>query len=280
MSDEITRSDAALPPRTALASMVLRLTDIGTLLSIALLVILLTGWEMSVRYGLVPAFVLPAPSDVGRRIVTDVMDRALRFDCLYTLTEILAGFTVAAILGMALGAAIALVPLVDQVLSPYIVALQTIPKVAIAPILIIWFGFGIESKIVIVALIAFFPILVNVVLGFRTIDPRQITLMRVLDASSWQVFCKVRIPNAMPSIMAGMYIAMIFSVIGAVVGEFLGSPHGLGAQIMQRQAAMDVIGVYSVLAILTAIGIALNWAVKGTSRKLVFWGNAEELNGL
>lgn len=254
--------------------------DLGTILSIALFVVLIGGWQLSVVRGLVPAFVLPAPSDVAMRVVTDMMDKAVLYDCLYTLTEILVGFAIAAIFGIALGAAIALVPLVDRVLSPYIVALQTIPKVAIAPVLIIWFGFGIESKIVIVALIAFFPILVNVVLGFRSIDQRQIVLMKVLNASHWQIFSKIRIPNALPSIMAGMYIAMIFSVIGAVVGEFLGSPHGLGSQIMQRQSSMDVVGVYSMLVILTAIGIGLNYAVKLVSRSLVFWGQTEEPVGL
>lgn len=254
--------------------------DLGGILSIALFVVLIGGWQLSVRNGLVPAFVLPAPSDVAARVFADAFDKTVLFDCAYTLTEIIVGFLIAAVLGISFGAAIALVPLVDRVLSPYIVALQTIPKVAIAPVLIIWFGFGIESKIVIVALIALFPILVNVVLGFRGIDPRQIVLMRVLDASAWQIFHKVRIPNALPSIMAGMYIAMIFSVIGAVVGEFLGSPHGLGAQIMQRQSAMDVVGVYSILVILTVIGILLNSAVKLTSRRLVFWGNAEEPSGL
>lgn len=254
--------------------------DLGTILSIVLFVVLIGGWQLSVVRGLVPAFVLPAPSDVAMRVVTDLLDKAVLYDCLYTLTEILVGFAIAAVFGIALGAAIALVPLVDRVLSPYIVALQTIPKVAIAPVLIIWFGFGIESKIVIVALIAFFPILVNVVLGFRSIDQRQIVLMKVLNASHWQIFSKIRIPNALPSIMAGMYIAMIFSVIGAVVGEFLGSPHGLGSQIMQRQASMDVVGVYSMLVILTAIGIALNFAVKLVSRSLVFWGQSEEPAGL
>lgn len=276
---EQTRAAPAAAKRRLSLSL-MRWFDLGAILSLVLFVILVGAWQMSVRYGLVPAFVLPAPSDVATRVISDVFDKTVLFDCAYTLTEIIVGFLIAAVLGIALGSAIALVPLVDRVLSPYIVALQTIPKVAIAPVLIIWFGFGIESKIVIVALIDFFPILVNVVLGFRGIDQRQIVLMKALDASPWQIFRKVRIPNALPSIMAGMYIAMIFSVIGAVVGEFLGSPHGLGAQIMQRQSAMDVVGVYSILVILTVIGVLLNSAVKATSRKLVFWGNSEERSGL
>ena len=282
----MTQSDLSRPisdAQIARSSTLYRLfgwLDLGAILSMALFVVLIGGWELSVRYGLVPAFVLPAPSDVARQILSDAVNKTVLFDCAYTLTEILVGFFIAAVFGIGLGAVIALAPLVDRVLSPYIVALQTIPKVAIAPVLIIWFGFGIESKIVIVALIDFFPILVNVVLGFRSIDPRQIVLMKMLDASAWQIFRKVRIPNALPSIMAGMYIAMIFSVIGAVVGEFLGSPHGLGAQIMQRQASMDVIGVYSILVILTVIGVLLNSAVKIVSRRLVFWSDSGEPNGL
>ncbi len=257
-----------------------RWLDLGAILSAALFVLLMMAWHFSVVSGLVPVFVLPAPLDVATKVLSDVIDPSVQYDIFYTVAEILIGFAVAAAFGIVLGAVIALVPLVDRVLSPYIVALQTIPKVAIAPLLIIWFGFGIESKIVIVALIAFFPILVNVVLGFRSTDPRQIVLMNVLDGSVLQIFTKVRIPNALPFIMAGLYIAMIFSVIGAVVGEFLGSAYGLGSQIMQRQASMDVVGVYSILVILTVIGIALNALVKIASRKLVFWGNGEEPTGI
>jgi NitT/TauT family transport system permease protein len=254
--------------------------DFGTMASLAVFVLVFGGWELAARYHLMPAFVLPAPSDVALRVVADLLSPATQQDCLYTLVEIVAGFAGALVLGIGLGAAIALVPLIDRVLSPYIVALQTIPKVAIAPILIIWFGFGIESKIVIVALIDFFPILVNAVAGFRGIDPRQIVLMKALDATSWQIFVKIRLPNAMPFLMAGVYISMIFSVIGAVVGEFLGSAQGLGSQIMQRQAQMDVIGVFSVLVILTVIGIALNLVAKFAGKRLAFWSDTENSTGL
>jgi NitT/TauT family transport system permease protein len=257
-----------------------RTLNFGSLLSFLLLLVILGFWQYSVRNGWVPSFVLPAPTDVASRILVDITDPVIWYDAIYSLTEIVVGFLIALFCGIVVGVSIALIPLVDRVVTPYVVALQTIPKVAIAPVLIIWFGFGIASKIVIVALIDFFPILVNVVLGFRSIDPRQLVLMKVLDASPWQVFCKVRVPNALPSIMAGVHIAMILSVIGAIVGEFLGSAHGLGAQIMQRQAGMDVVGVYSVLAVLTCIGILLNAVVKFASRKLVFWGNATGARGL
>jgi NitT/TauT family transport system permease protein len=201
----------------------------------------------------------------------DVANASVRADFYYTLTEILAGFALATVVGISLGAVIALNPLVDKTLTPLIVAIQTIPKVAVAPVLIIWFGFGIESKIIIVALIDFFPILVNAVTGFRSSDPRQILLMKVLKASPWQIFLKVRVFNAIPYLMAGMYIAIVLSVIGAVIGEFLGSAHGLGSQIVQRQGSMDVIGVFSMLVLLSALGVTLNVIMRVVSKRLAFW---------
>jgi NitT/TauT family transport system permease protein len=254
--------------------------DLGAFLSLALLVVLLGGWQLAVVRGVLPAFILPAPWDVAKRVVEDMLQPSLQMDLLYTLTEIIAGFTIAAIVGVVFGGAIALLPLVDRVFSPYIVALQTIPKVAVAPLLIIWFGFGIEAKIVIVALIDVFPILINAVVGFRNVDSRQLLLMKALNASRWQTFLKIRFPSAMPYLMAGFQISMVFSVIGAVVGEFLGSAQGLGSQIVQRQSNMDVVGVFSVLVILTVLGIALNNLTRLASRKLAFWAESEQPQGL
>lgn len=254
--------------------------ELGTVLSALLLVALLGTWEYAVRAGLIPAFVLPAPSEVAARVLQDVAHPNVRTDFLYTLTEVLAGFAIAVVLGVTIGALIALVPLADKVLSPYIIAFQTIPKVAIAPLLIIWFGFGIESKIVLVALIDFFPILVNAVAGFRSTDARQLVLMHALDATPWQIFAKVRLYNALPYLMAGMYIAIVFSVIGAVLGEFLGSARGLGSQILQRQGSMDVVGVFSILVILSAMGIALNFVVRFAARRIAFWSRPEETAGI
>ena len=254
--------------------------DHGSVLSAVVAMILLGGWEYSVRAGIIPAFLLPAPSKVLIQLYADLMQESVRVDIYYTLAEILLGFALAAVVGLLCGAAIALIPMVDKILSPYITCLQTIPKPAIAPLLIIWFGFGISSKIVIVALIAFYPIVVNAVVGFRGSDPRQILLMRVMKASRWQIFRMVQLPNALPFLMAGMQIAMVFSVIGAIVGEFLGASRGLGALIIQRQSAMDVAGVFSVLVVLSTVGIVLSAIIKALSKKLVFWGPAEEIRGV
>jgi NitT/TauT family transport system permease protein len=237
-------------------------------------------WELCVRLGWVPAFILPAPSVVTLRVVEDLQQPGIRLDFTYTLTEVLAGFALAAVIGVVLGALIALVSLIDQMLSPLIVALQSIPKVAVAPVLIIWFGFGIESKIILVALIAFFPILVNAVAGFRSTDTRQLLLMNAMRATALQVFLKVRVFNAIPYLMAGMQIAIVLSVIGAVLGEFLGASRGLGSQILQRQGAMDMVGVFSMLVLLSVMGMALTAGMRATARRLAFWSQHEELRGV
>jgi NitT/TauT family transport system permease protein len=247
--------------------------DLGNVLSAVILVSLLTGWELSVRAGVMPAFLLPAPSKLVGQFLTDITTRATLWEAFYTFSEIILGFAAGAVVAIGLGAAIALVPMIEKIVWPYIITLQTIPKVAIAPLLIIWFGFGIESKILIVALICFFPVLVNAVAGFKGTDSRQILLMSAMDATTWQVFRMVRLPNAVPFLIAGFQIAVVLSVIGAVIGEFLGASNGLGALIVIRQANMDVTGVFSVLAMLSIIGLAMNLAVTTLSRKLAFWSD-------
>jgi NitT/TauT family transport system permease protein len=190
-----------------------------------------------------------------------------------TLRATVLGFALSLAVGFALAVLVDASAVLRRALIPVLVASQTLPIIAIAPLLIIWFGFGIESKILIVALICFFPILVNAVAGFKGTDSRQILLMSAMDATTWQVFRMVRLPNAVPFLIAGFQIAVVLSVIGAVIGEFLGASNGLGALIVIRQANMDVTGVFSVLAMLSIIGLSMNLAVTTLSRKLAFWSD-------
>jgi NitT/TauT family transport system permease protein len=249
------------------------IADAGSILAVAVFVALLTGWELVVRSAIVPAFLLPAPSNLISQFFTDVTSANVLRDVRYTAAEIVLGFSAGALLGVGLGAAIALVPILEKVVWPYVITLQTIPKVAIAPLLIIWFGFGIESKILIVALICFFPVLVNSAAGFKSTDSRQLLLLSAMDATKWQVFRKVRLPTAIPFLIAGFRIAVVVAVIGAVVGEFLGASVGLGALIITRQANMDVTGVFSVLMLLSLIGLSMNLFVNLLARKLAFWAD-------
>lgn len=257
-----------------------RLLQPDNLISIALLLVLIGIWELASRLGLLPAFLVPSPSAVASAFVADVTSPAVLHDLYITLAEVLMGFGLAAISGIVVGSLMALVPIIEKVLDPYITALQTIPKVAIAPLLIIWFGFGLTSKVVIVALIAFFPVLVNTIAGLKGVDRKQLLLMRSMEASPWQTFTKVRIPAVLPFLMAGFQIALVFSVIGAIVGEFLGAAQGLGSLIVRRQGMMNVEGVFSVLLILSLMGLILDGVLKFIAARVTFWaGDARENAG-
>ena len=178
-----------------------------------------------------------------------------------------------------LGSVIAQSRFVENVLYPYLIAIQTTPKVAIAPLFIIWFGFGISSKIIVAGIIAFFPILVNVITGLRSTDPQRIELMRSLRATRWQIFRMVMLPSALPMIFAGLQVAVIFSLLGAIVGEFVGSRAGLGNLIRQMNINLDTAGVFAVLVCLSSIGITLHLIMRWVQKKLLFWVDQNKIPG-
>lgn len=249
----------------------------SSLLVLSSFVLFLLIWEACVRLGGVPAFVLPAPTDVLRVAYNDLVSGLIMRHFMVTLGEVLGGFLLAAITGIALGTAIALFPILERTLYPLVLAFQTVPKVAIAPLFLIWFGFGPQSKIITVATIAFFPILVNVVVGLSTVDSRRILLMRALRASPMTTYLKVRLPSMLPYLFAGLEVAIVFSVTGAIVGEFIGASVGLGSLIIQRQASVDVAGVFSVLVYLSLMGLALHAALKSVGRRYTSWAQTETI---
>lgn len=228
-------------------------------------------WELAVRWLQVPQFILPSPLAIATRVAQDFTSGLIFPHFLQTLVEVLAGFLLATVIGVGLGTLVALVRVVERVVYPFVLALQTVPKVAVAPLFIIWFGFGIEPKIVTAAVIAFFPILVNVIAGLKATDARRLLLMRALKAGRWTTFCKVQLPGMLPYLFAGLEVGIIFAVIGAIVGEFIGASLGLGSLVIQRQAGVDVAGVFSVLFYLSFMGVALNLALRWVARRWVFW---------
>jgi NitT/TauT family transport system permease protein len=234
-------------------------------------VILMIAWQGGVTIFNVPPFVLPAPSAIVVRFLQDVTSMSVWSDAAVTLVEVIAGFAVSAIFGLLVGSVVALNQLAEKIIYPYVLALQTIPKVALAPLLIIWAGFGIQSKIVMAALIAFFPIIVNVITGLKSAEGNRILLMRALKASPWQIFCKVRLPGMLPYYVAGLEIGIVFSMIGAIVGEFIGASKGLGMLIVMRQGSIDVTGVFSILIFLSLLGIALNLILKAVAAPYIAW---------
>lgn len=260
-------------PRTSMPVKRVRFRGVvGDWLPVAVTLILFFAiWEGGVRLFSVPQFVLPAPSVIVQRFLQDVASREIWGHVAMTLTEIVAGFILAAVLGLVLGSLVALNRSAERVAYPYLLAIQTVPKVAIAPLLIIWAGFGIQSKIITAALIAFFPILVNVITGLKSVEGNRLLLMRSLKASPWQTFRKVRLPGMLPYYFAGLEIGIVFATIGAVVGEFIGASKGLGMLIVMRQGAIDVAGVFSILIFLSLLGIALNLILKAVARHYISW---------
>ncbi|AOR77771.1 ABC transporter permease [Novosphingobium resinovorum] len=247
------------------------------LLSTLVVIALIGVWHVSTLAFAVPAYLIPTPASVGAKIIADLSSGAIVPHFMLTLTEVLIGFAIAAVLGVGIGTMLGLMPKVNRALYPIILAFQTVPKVALAPLFLIWFGFGITSKIVTVATIVFFPILVNVVVGLSTVDARRILLMRSLRASPLQTYFKVRFPSLLPFLFAGLEVAIVFSVTGAIVGEFIGASAGLGAIIVQRQAMADVEGVFSVLFFMSAMGLGLHAILKLVSMPLVAWSQTERI---
>jgi NitT/TauT family transport system permease protein len=159
---------------------------------------------------------------------------------------------------------------------PYIVMFQSLPKVALAPLIVVWFGLGLTSKVINAALVAFFPLLVNTMVGLKSADEDRVSLMRSLAASNQQIFWMLRLPNALPFVMAGLYVAMIFALIGAIVAEFVGAQRGLGMLIQSMNFNMDVSGQFSILIILSLVGLVLNRNIMLIRRRILFWDPSEK----
>ncbi|MBI2735539.1 MAG: ABC transporter permease [Rhodospirillales bacterium] len=238
-----------------------------------LFVIIVSTWQAVTVVFEIPPYLVPKPTEIFAAFVGGVSSGIYLLNAWYTLVEALGGFLIAAFLGLVIGTLIAQSQLVERTLYPYLITIQTTPKVAIAPLFVIWFGFGLTSKIIIAATVAFFPILVNVIAGLRSIDKDKVELMRSLNASPWQVFRMAQLPNALPIIFAGLQVAVVFSILGAIVGEFVGSKVGLGNIILQANTNLDAAGVFGALVCLSIMGIALHLAMSWLQRKLVFWAD-------
>jgi NitT/TauT family transport system permease protein len=160
---------------------------------------------------------------------------------------------------------------VETMLMPYAFALQTLPKVAIAPLIVIWFGFGNGSKIAMAALLAFFPLMVNSFTGIRNTEQERIDLMRSLSASRLEIYARVKLPSAAPFIFAGLDMAAVYALLGTIVAEFLGAQRGIGVTIVQAQAVTDVAGVFAALIVLGALGVLLHLIIRAIKRRIVHW---------
>ena len=241
------------------------------LLSVGLLVVLLAGWEAFVRVRGLSPLVLPPPGAVARVLVEQLANGMLLPHLGTTLAEILLGFVLGSAMGVGSGAAVAHSPLLRRVLTPYIIASQAMPKLALAPLFVLWLGYDLTPKVVITALIAFFPLFENTVVGLNEVAPEKVELFRMLRASAWQTFVKLRVPSALPYLFAGLRVAMVLSVVGAVVGEYVGANRGLGALIIASQGTLDTTLMFAVLVLLTLLGVGLYLAVVAVERLVLAW---------
>lgn len=241
------------------------------LFSVVFLVVGLAVWETGVSLLDVPAFILPAPSAIAVALWRGLSSGLYLTHLRVTLIELVLGFDLGTILGFGLGLAVALNRHLAYFLYPYIIMFQSLPKVALTPLIVLWFGLGITSKVVAAALIAFFPLMINTITGLKSADPERVALIRSLGGSQFQVFTMLRLPNALPFIMAGLEIALTFALIGTIVAEFLGAEAGLGMLMQSMNFTMDVAGSFSVLVVLAVLGLVLNRLIVWARRRIIFW---------
>jgi NitT/TauT family transport system permease protein len=237
-----------------------------TVFLLAVLVI----WELISQYtDWFPDYVLPAPTAILERMWNDA---ALLWSATkVTLVEVVVGFVMGVALGLALALPIAYSPVVRATLYPLIVASQAVPKIAIGPLLVLWLGLGAWPKLVIVALMVFFPVVITAAEGFSSVDRNLLDLMRSVNASQWEIFRRVRFPHALPQIFSGLKIGITLAVVGAVVGEWVGADSGLGYLLVYANTLLDSTLLFASLILLIAIGVVLFVIVGVLERLLLPW---------
>ena len=246
------------------------------ILAPALLVVLLGSWTFATSQWKLPEFILPPPAKVWHALVSGLSKSptdpgGLLYHAGITAGEALLGFLIGSFSGTVTGMVIAHFRLAERVLYPYIIAIQSLPKIAIAPLFVIWFGFGMEPKVLITSVITFFPLLINAIAGYQSVDPDRLDLARSCNATEWQVFTKIRLPSALPFIFAGLNMAGVLCILGAIVGEFVGAQAGLGVLILQNNFSMNVASTYAIFVILAAMGLTMNLGMRALERKFCFW---------
>ncbi|MFQ5915102.1 MAG: ABC transporter permease [Nitrospinota bacterium] len=231
-------------------------------------VVLLGLWEAAIHTFRVPKWFIPAPSAVLKDLI---LYEGFYEDAWITTQEILLGFVIGDILAVAIAVAVVFSKFVQRTLYPIVVFFQNIPKVTLAPIMLLWFGLGLETKVAIVILISFFPVIINTIYGLRSVDPNLIDLARSVAVSRWMILRKIQIPHALPYMFEGFKIAMTFSVIGAFVAEWISGSNGLGYQIRVASSDMESAALFGAVAVISVIGVVLYYLVSLAGRKLFPW---------
>jgi NitT/TauT family transport system permease protein len=256
------------PERAGLGGRFLRFLNAAWRPALLLGLLFAVWWFIAARQ-YVPNYLVPTPGQVWRTMV-DEWPMLLRSSYV-TLYETVIGFVLASLLGLATAIVIVYSPTLEKTLYPVVLFAQVIPKVAIAPLLVVWFGFGLAPKMILAVLIAFFPVVISGVAGLRSIDPELLDLSATMGASRWQTFRKIRFPNALPHLMAGLKVAITLAVVGAVVGEFVGASEGLGYVLQVANGNLNAPLLFADLFLMSLIGIVLFVLIELAEALLIPW---------
>ena len=261
---------SAVSTSAAMSAAPSRLTFVARRIgSLVAVVLFFAAWELGVRVFDVKEYLLPAPSVVVVALAQNapkVLESAL-----VTTHEILAGYALAIVVSIPLALSIAYSKFMEETVYPLVVFLQIVPKIAIAPLFLIWFGFGFTPKLLLVFLLSFFPIVVSSIAGFKSVDPDIMDFARTTGAGSWRLFAKIRLPQALPGIFTGLKVGAALSATAAVVAEFVASDRGLGYLLLQYNGDLNTPMVFGIIIVLSAIGLVVYYAVEIVERIVIPW---------
>ncbi len=237
--------------------------------ALLLLALLLGAWQAAAMLLGISALVLPPPSRIAEALWQGLASGYLWPHLLATVTELLLGLTAGCAIGFGAGVLLAEVPVLRRLLMPYVVASQVVPKLALMPLFILWFGFGLAPTVVITALICFFPLLENTMTGLVQVPPARLELFRMLGATRLQTLLRLKLPTGLPAVLAGLRVAVVLALVGVVVGEFIGASRGLGALVIAAQGSMDTPLLFAVLVLVSLLGWALYKGALQVERRLL-----------
>jgi NitT/TauT family transport system permease protein len=252
-----------------------RQSALAVALPLATLLVLVIIWDRLIVWLEVGPEIMPRPGEAVDVLWSGLLSGVFLTHTAVTLQEVLYGFVIGGVAGFVVGVAVAEWRYVRMAVYPFLIVLQITPKVAVAPLFIIWLGYGIQSKVAIAASISFFPVIINTIVGLRSADAETLEMMKAFCATRWQTFMRVKLKLALPYIFAGLNVAMALAVIGAIVAEFVGSTQGLGYLILQANFKLDTAQVFAVLVMLAALGITLNTILEIIAKRALFWHDSE-----
>lgn len=251
------------------ANFLQRATQSAWVRPVLFLVLLIVLWDVAIRIFRIPPYQIPKPADVLLTLWTE--GPQLLQQAVPTTIATVQGFLLSAVFGIGIAVLIAGSRTVESYVYPLLVFSQSVPKIAIAPLFVVWFGFGIIPKVISAFLLGFFPVVVSAVQGFKSVDPDMVDLARAMQGSRFHVFCAVNLPHAMPAIFSGLKVSVTLAVVGAVVGEFVGSNSGIGYVLQRSIGTFDLPTMFAALVILALLGVVLFWIVDRIERFVIPW---------